>query len=234
MRPLLAAALLLIAQQPADLAWKPVVGQEKSYDLVMTSTSDGPQGAMEVIVKLRAKARVTEVAEGLVKTTSSVSDMSISFNGQAMDPSMANQGGEQVETAKLDGSMVLAAQDPGQFARVNRSIVAGNPRRPERLVAVGESYEYEVKADATLQIEEAKAKITLKGEETVKGLDCWKLDYVYSEMIPTNPVSAIGTLWIDKATGDFVKSVLDFENYRSVNIMPPSNAHVETVLVTAN
>lgn len=232
MKPLACLFALLVVQQTADLTWKPVAGTEAKYALLMTSTMDMGQGPAELVVKSTMTEKVKEVTDDQVTMESVPGETVVSINGAEMDQGMTQQPSVTYKR-KRDGQPILSAQEQSPMARTNRGIMATSFPRPAQPLAVGESYRWSVPADADKMIRAGEGKITVKGEETLKGIACWKLDYVYSETGKDAPTSAIGALWLDKSDGKLVKSEMNLENFKSVNMMPPSNAHVVLELVVA-
>jgi hypothetical protein len=230
MKPLVAALLLLTVQQTADLSWKPVVGQEHRYAMTLTSSFDMGQGPAELLVKMKVSEKVKAVSDKSVTVESLATDTTISINGSEMDQGATQQPAMSYERG-LDTMPVLADQDTSPMARTNRGIMASSFPRPTKPLAVGDSHRWSIKGDQAKGTVDGEGKLTLKGEEKINGIDCWKLDYVYSESIQTQPTSAIGTLWMAKSDATLIKSVMNFENYKSVNMMPASTAHVVMELI---
>lgn len=233
MKPLAAALILLAFQQTADLTWKPVAGTEHKYRLVMTSAMDIGQGPTELLVRILSTEKVTEVTDDAVTVESIPGETVVTVNGQEMDTGVTRQPSYSTKRSR-DGMAILEPQSTAPMARTNRGIMATSFPRPAKPLALGEPYRWTVKADAEKETRDGEGKVTLKGEETVRSIACWKLEYVYSETGKDSPMSAVGTLWLDKSDGKLVKSDMALENFRSVNLVQPAAAHVILELVTGS
>lgn len=83
---------------------------------------------------------------------------------------------------------------------------------PDKPVGVGDSWSYTYQPDEKLGIRAAKAEFKIDGEETVAAANSFRVELTYAETSGAHPITAKGTLWIEKSSGDTVKSDLSVDS----------------------
>ena len=228
----------LAGQAEVDLTWKPKLNDVKRYKLEVNMSLDLGGTSGDVKVSIVQSMKITKIDGDKVTGEGGVEKMSISFNGNDVDPS---QGGgpdpsavKTVQVRSLKTGEVLstettgAGEAPPQNPRVE---AMGFFWRPETKVKIGDSWKKEVKADEKKGTKASLAKFTVEGEEEVLGHKCWKISYAYTETDVAKPYGAVGTFWVDKADGNPVKYEANYENVEFQPGMPPTNAKITMVLI---
>jgi hypothetical protein len=200
----LAVALHATPQDKVTLVRKAKVG-----DVTRTSTEgqlsmDMAGTAAQMGVKEVSKITVTAVApDGNLTLKTESESMEMMVNGSVM-PSPPPQPPVTV-VVKADNSLVshsTASQDGIE----GRMFYATTPLFSDKPVAVGDTWTRTVKADATLGVMDGSSELKVLGFEKMNTADTVKLSMTYKETGTGATLTCKGTFWVDRATGDEVKS----------------------------
>lgn len=82
---------------------------------------------------------------------------------------------------------------------------------PEKDVRVGDTWSYDMKADAKNEIPSGTCKYSLLGEDKVNGIDALKIKFSIKET-GTDPASSDGTVWLGKSDGALLKMSTKWSN----------------------
>jgi hypothetical protein len=219
-------ALLAMAapvQDSTRFEWKPKVGEEVKWKMSFNMVMDmgGQDGSIEA--SFLTSSKIKSIEGDKVTTEGSMSDFTLKFNGQEMD--MGGQGpGEGMVTTTvmtLDGKVIKsdAPEEMGgeRMQRMNAF------HRPTKDIKIGESWEASWPAVKEKGLQSAKAKWTLRASEKRGAVDCWVVDFVFSEMDNTSGMGATGSMYLNKADGypEYLK--YKFTNASFSPEMPPTN-----------
>lgn len=231
--PLLAA---LAPQDTADLSWKPKVGEKLEYAFKIDSSFDAGGQSMAIQVGFDLTSTVTKIDEDVVTLEDKMSNMTFTMNGQKMDGMMGGPGADAEPpvtvrnmrlSGKIDSVEVKGGGSGPMDAMGSARMQALNVfMRPAGPIEIGKEWFAEVKGDKAAGTEDVKARFKVLGSETIGQRNAWKIETVVSEMAGERPMGAIGTLWVEKATGNMVKMEQTIENVSFAPQMPPIAAKV--------
>ena len=213
MAPLCLCALVAVSAAPAQdkvlLARKAKVGEvsRNSSEAILAIDAGGQQ--MTLAIKETDKVTITAVAaDGAITSSGEVESMEISMNGQAMPPQPSPPASTSV--IRPDGSLVKSSQATpdgveGRMHHASRILFSDKP------VGAGDTWTREVKADPSLGVRAATAEYKVVAFEKVGAVDTVKISMSFRETA-ADGISAAGTFWIEKSTGDEVKAEYEFKN----------------------
>ena len=93
----------------------------------------------------------------------------------------------------------------------------------DKAVGVGSTWTREVKADASVGVLPATAEYKVIAFEKVGAIDTVKISMSFHEAAPDG-IKTTGTFWIEKSTGDEVKSEYEFSNLPMAQVGPVSGS----------
>jgi hypothetical protein len=230
---LLAAALVLSAQQTYDLSWKPEVGKVSVYDINLEAAMDIPgAGPMDIEVELNVSSKVAGISKGLVTVEEEVKAFQIYMDGNPMDIGGGPAGqGKDVKVFKMNGEVV--SHTPAPSAQDNPRMDQANVfRYPPKPLAFGDSWTRDVKSDPAKGIVQARAKYTLEGKEKALGIDCYKIKYAYSELEGDQPTGSLGNMWFSVKEMEFVLMEAEMNDVILQPGIPPTHAQFRMALKT--
>lgn len=186
------------------LPWPPKIGARAEYKVVNVLTT--PFGT-----KVTFEWTTTE-------TVKEVDDGKVTIETQSTEPIEKTDGptGCPVKLAGPNGDIffsVNGAYLPSQDDKGRMAARFGNLTAfvfPEKAVAIGESWQYEVKANPKVGTWAASSTYKLLGKETIGDFDAYKteVDYQESEGDEWQRLSATGTRWISVEDGILVQEKL--------------------------
>ena len=230
-RALLCALLSLIssgaalAQTRAPLAMHAKPGQvTRSKNNVSLKVSNN---GTSLILQLKQTERTeyTSVApNGDISFKQTDESLDITANGQTM-PAPSNQLHTDSYVVHPDGT--LASYKPGDATdkthTTERVFNATSPIFIDKPVGVGDSWSHSFPANSDMGTHAAKGDYKIEAEEKLDGADTFRISFQYSENDGERPISSKGTLWVEKSSGDTVKTDIQLEN---VPFGPPQSGAI--------
>jgi hypothetical protein len=202
------------AQDRIQLARTAKVGDVSRYGMTGTMTLDNNGQVMTLEIRQTEKVTVTAIAaNGDLTFESETEAADMSMNGQTM-PS-PNVGMKSTLVTKPDGSLVsytMPETATGGSSLGKRMHNATAPLYPDKPIGVGDTWTREVKADAANSLPAATVTCEVLAFEKAEGVDTVKVKMTYQENDPGTPLKTIGTYWVERATGDQVKSEVTVQN----------------------
>lgn len=170
-------------------------------------SADVDFGGQAATISFTTVDKVTKVEDnGNISTESKQENMKISFGGQEMTPE--DRPGSTT-TTKASGEIVEIKGD-GVDGNAYRFGNMSGIRAPEKPVAVGDKWSYEIKADAKTGAAAGKGEGEVLAQEKVGDYDCLKVKWNYKETEGADAASSEGTAWINTKDGSVVKAVGKF------------------------
>jgi hypothetical protein len=87
-----------------------------------------------------------------------------------------------------------------------RLYTASTPVFPKKVVGVGDKWSYDYNENAALGLKKAHADFEILAAEKVGNVDAFKIKMTYAETGSTPNITASGSIWVEKLSGDTVKS----------------------------
>lgn len=185
--------------------------QVKKINATATFSLDGPGGQkLTLDVKELDRINYTGVAaSGEITYESRTESLQQFINGQKGpdDPDV----GKDVDTftIKPDGTLVSyksSKTEKDEDHSDERLYVATSVAFSDKLVAVGEKWTREFKANATYGLIEAKGEYEFQALEEKNGTLSARIGVSYTENSGKNPITTKGLIWIEIGSGDDVAS----------------------------
>jgi hypothetical protein len=154
--------------------------------------------------------KVTKVEpSGNYTLEESQSDAKLVVNGAEQEmPS----DGTATSTYKPSGEIVEVKGAAGEPEKANRMANLGIMFDSGKDIKVGDKWTYDIKADSAKGTVAGKAEYEFVSEEKVGNYDTMKIHATIKETEGTDPASATGYEWINKADGSLVKSESEWKN----------------------
>ncbi len=197
---LLALTALALAAQGIDLKWSPKVGDKATHKI------DGKfeiPGIGEITLGGTRTEEVTKI-DGDKVTSTGTSKMT----ANAMGNEIPVPESKETTVSKLDGT-VLELKIEGQeesaggqmrLAHISSLVFPGKP------VAVNDTWTVEAKKDEKLDVPGYKIEYKLVGEEKLDNWETYKITSKGGETEGDAPTKVEATYWVEKSTGNVVKS----------------------------
>ncbi|MCA1595701.1 MAG: DUF5117 domain-containing protein, partial [Chloroflexi bacterium] len=137
-----------------------------------------------------------------------------SMDGHVMPASEGSKDSETV-TIRPDGSLVSftsTSSDKDSGKTDARLFVATQPVFPASPLAISEKWSRDFAADSTMGLRKAHGDYQLLAAEKVDGIDTVKVHVDYHETEGPDPISAVGTLSIERSSGDSVADEFEITN----------------------
>ncbi len=203
---------------------KPIVKVGDVHKYKMTGKFE--LGGMEYEYSATSTQKILKVdASGSWTQKEDVSD--IKLNGEE-PPGGAGPGGAATtfspkgEVQGLEGENI----DATAYRSANLAMFI----YPDADVKAGDTWTYDIKADAKKGIVACKATFTLVGEDKVGAIDTYKVKFLAKE-VGTDAAASEGTIWINKADGSVVKYTTKWTNMPVPGAPVPISGDVSLVLV---
>lgn len=154
----------------------------------------------------------------------SLDSIAIVVNGQEMDLGITNS---VKATYSPLGELVDYVVEAGEMEGSQRWQQGMIVLYPEKPVSPGDTWKRTVKADSEKGTVASETIYKFVGNETIAGVECWKIEYTFSEKGVELPVTITATLWLDKKDGSMIQGHYSMKN---VEFQPgmPMNATAKT------
>jgi hypothetical protein len=203
------------AQEKVTLVYRAKAGQIMRYKHTIALKAEVGGNKQEFQITSMEKVTVTAVSPSGDVTEENVDESSeFSVGGQKM-PSPETPKNTTTTVIHPDGTLA-SYKDSNPDADKNKTSVrlypADNPIFRKEPIGVGDKWSHEFKADTDLGLHAGKADYETLAFEKVNNIDAVKLKISYQETEGAHPLHSTGTLWVEKTSGDVVKSDVDYEN----------------------
>lgn len=219
---LAALPLFALAQDAADAAKdKVVLALKAKKGAFSRSKAEGAMGGeiggMELQIELKetVKNTFTKVDEktGEITVENKTEEQKQTVNGQEFP----GQEMDVITTmvVRPDGTLVSVKRSDGgkdQSLTAGRIYSLSNLVYPKEAVGVGSKWSHEYKADAETGQKAGKADFEVLAFEKVEDVDTVKIKMAYKDKEGAPAASSEGTFWIEKASGDAVKSEVELKS----------------------
>lgn len=205
-------------QDTTQLELKTKVGDITKFKFQMAMNM-----GVDVSVSFLVTSKVTKLDKDEVTSESEMGNLELLVGGQPMDMGGQSPAGQKmVIVQKLSGELISDStpKEMGGGERVSRMNAFHRPGKP---VKIGDSWEYEWKADKAKGLQNSKARWTLAAYEKKNNVDCWKVDFVYAEMDTADGISTNGSLWVNAADGVMEYTKYEFQNVTFQEGMPATS-----------
>jgi hypothetical protein len=202
------------AQEKLTLAYKAKAGQTMRYKAEGTLSLEAAGQKLTLELKQTEKVSVTGVsASGEVSYESSTEAYEMTINGQKMPDEERNE--KTLVTVRPDRTLVSYKRDttePDPSKLSVRLYCATTPIYSSKPVGVGDKWTHEFQTDADMGIRAGVAEYELLAFEKAAGVDSAKIRIAYKESEGSPALTTRVTVWVEKTTGDSVKSETEVEN----------------------
>lgn len=206
----------------------PALAQDRQVTLEMKGDAEQYaryQGRFTVRITFQGQSVAVEMDQVTRSTVKSVDEngnvtfelstesLTQKVNGQ--DVPAEPSSSPTVVTQRKDGLLIAYKDDSEQddgTALNQRLFLATTPIFSGDAVGVGSTWNYTFEPNSELGTQSATGKYTLSAFETVEGVDCAKIDVDYAEEAGQFKIAAKGSVWIEVASGDGVKSEWTIDN----------------------
>lgn len=169
---------------------------------------------LAIELKQTEKVTITEVADnGEITYESEAESYEMSVNGQTL-PSEEREEKTTI-TVRPDRTLVRHKKDtaePDPTKLGVRMYCATTPVLPDKPVGAGDKWTHAYKENDDLGMRAARADFEVLALEKVSGIDAVKIKMTYKEDRGSPALGAILTVWVEKTTGDTVRSEAEVEN----------------------
>ena len=203
------------AQAPADkvqLVYKAKVGEVVRHQSV-GNMNMGVQGQKVVMeVKEVQKVTFTQVLpNGDLVYEQEAESSEVSFGGRKMPPN-PNKDKNTITMSKV-GQLVKfeesSAEKDDQDKIDVRLFVATNIVFPDKAIGVGDKWTIDYKANPDTGARAGRGDFEVLASEKVGDVDAFKIKMAFKESAGTPAIVANSTVWIEKTSGDGIKSEYD-------------------------
>jgi hypothetical protein len=203
-------ATAAVIDGPYALKFKPVKGQSVKNKF----TADLDLGVAQVNLDGITTSTIAEVKEDGTWISTSRQTLKVSTGGKVVQ-SVEDQPGGKV-TYAADGQAVSfdteALGDQPESTQVNAARV-GSFIAPKAPVNVGDEWSIDFAANKDKDIPAGTAKFKLVKVEKLNDVDCAYVEASYKQKgDDADLLTSVGKMWINLATGDTVKSVVNVNN----------------------
>jgi len=205
----LVVALHATPQDKVLLVRKAKVGDTARLATEGQLAIDMAGNAAQMGVREVSKVTVTAVGQdGAVTMTGQSESMEMTVNGQVV-PAPVSEPSTVV--VKADNTLVSHSKATADGIE-GRMFYATTPMFSDKPVAVGDSWTRQIKAQPAMGVMAGTSEFKLLAFEKVNGVDTAKLSMTYKETDAGATLTCTGTFWIDRATGEEVKSEYQVNN----------------------
>ncbi len=202
------------AQEKVSLSFKAKVGQTMRYSAEGTLTFEAAGQKLAMELKHTEKVSITSVADnGNVTYESKTESYEMTVNGQKVPDEERDE--KTTVTVRPNRTLVAhkrdtAEPDPSKLSV--RVYCATSPVFSPNPVGVGDKWTHEYKPDTDIGIRAGTGEYEVLAFEKAAGVDAVKIRITYRETEGSPALTARVTVWIEKTTGDTVKSETEVEN----------------------
>ena len=197
---ILAVSALALAAQAMDLKWTPKVGDKATYKI---------DGTFEIenLGEIKLGGSRTETITS-VDTDKIVADSTSNMTANVMGNELPVPASTESVSSKPDGTVIEIKANgtvvPSAAMRLAHITMFAYPTRP---IAVGDTWNADVKKDDKLDLPGYKIEYKLVGEEKVADWDVWKVTAKGAETEGDAPSKVDATFWVNKKDGSMVRSL---------------------------
>lgn len=209
----LCAALTLsaiAAFQAETIKWSPKQGEKTKYRMDMEVEGMGAVGMMSMTV-------IEVKSDGKIVVRESLDSLTINMNGQEMDLGITSSAKVTYTPFGEVVDRVMESDEMQGDQRWEQGMIWLYPEKP---VKPGDTWRRTVKADTSKGVFASETNYKFVSPETISGIDCWKIEYTFSEKDVQVPVSITATLWLDKKDGSLVEGHYSMKNVEFQPGMP--------------
>ena len=197
---ILALTALALAAQAMELKWTPKVGDKSTYKIDGTFEIEG-------IGEIKLGGSRTETITS-VDADKIVADSTSNMTANVMGNELPVPATTESVTSKPDGTVIEIKANgtvvPSAGMRLAHVTMFAYPTKP---VAVGDTWNVDVKMNEKLDLPGYKIEYKLVGEEKVANWDVWKVTAKGGETEGEAPSKVDATFWVDKKDGSVVRSL---------------------------
>lgn len=224
------------SQQGVELRIRGDVGQsfEKSSK---TNVAIDFQGEMfEMLVEERSRITVRASDDTGVTFRRQTTDMTMTIQGMQM-PADPSDFGPPTEYKLDPRGFVVSFQADAEMGEIGAQVMqASSVAFPVEPVDVGSTWEIEFPRNDRVGLPRAVGTYRFVGRETVNGVATAKIEVDYREAQGSPPITSNGSVWVEIASGDNVKSELKIENvpFTETDMTMYTNASITETRVTGS
>ncbi len=202
------------AQDKVVLSFKAKAGQTMRYRAEGTLTLEAAGQKLAMELKQTEKVTIASVADnGNVTYESTTESYEMTVNGQKAPDEERDE--KTTVTVRPNRTLVAhkrdtAEPDPSKLAV--RLYCATSPVFSANPVGVGDKWTHEFKPDTEIGIRGGAGEYEVLAFEKAAGVDAVKMRITYRETEGSPALAAKVTVWVEKSTGDTVKSETEVEN----------------------
>lgn len=185
------------------LIWKPKEGQSTTYDVEREMSAEG----QTLVLKNELIVKVTKVEEN-GNYTVEMSERNRKFIAEGQETAIPADPDEKPQIEKYDarGNRIEEKEEEGEtdeLSGIMGQIVEFDP--PEKGVKVGDKWTQTLKANEKKKEKAAKLEFEVAGTGKVEGTDVVRVTLTYKQTEGSKPVTADGTIQLDKSDFSLVK-----------------------------
>lgn len=192
--------------QALNLGWTPKAGDTNTYSLKMDTVLYGDMA--------RISSTLTQKINEVQKDGSYV--VEIKQGGMVArigkDDALVKDTESAIQTVYSTNGSVVEQRGKGVTEKSYRVSNLSAFRRPDKPVAIGESYTVEIKSDKKTGVRAATATYKVEKEEKLKNDDTVVVTFTYKETEANDSAGAIGTAWLRKSDGLVLKMDSNWTN----------------------
>jgi hypothetical protein len=201
------------AQEKTLLQYKAQVGQVVRYRSEGKLAIEAMGQKMNQEQKQTEKVTFTAVSPtGEITMEKEEESSEVTIEGQAV-PSDDNKTKETI-VIRPNGELVSykSTAEPEQAKIAARLYAASSVIFSDKPVGVGDKWTHETKANDEIGVRAGKAEYEVLGFEKYNGVDAVKIKMIYQEAEGSPAMNARGTFWVEKSSGDTLKTESEVEN----------------------
>ena len=218
---LLAVSALALAAQAMDLKWMPKAGDKMTYKV---AGSFEIPGAGEITLDGTRIEEVKSVEADKIVVTS-LSKQKVN----AMGTEIPVPDSTATTTYKPDGSVIALKVGDDTASGGMRMVRLTSFVFPAKAIAVGDAWTVKGDKDEKADLPGYSVEYKLAGEEKIGTWDTWKITSKGGEIEGSQPTKIEGTTWIEKGTGNLVKSTAQVTDALFSPQAPPLSGKLEVV-----
>ena len=219
------------AQEKVQVSRKAKVGDaaRATTEAVFAINAAGRQATLQM--KATERTTVTEIAsDGRVTMSVDTESIEMSIDGNALPPPPKSPPNTLViRSDRTLVSLVAPSTAPTSEGFETRMYNATTVVFPDKPIGVGDTWKREVKPDAALAIRAATASHTVVAFEKLGSANAVKISMSFHETAAEG-IKVDGDFWIDLATGEDLKSEIEFRNVTFPGI-GPVNGSIRTLRI---
>lgn len=201
------------AQEKALLQYKAQVGQTVRYRSEGKLTIEAMGQKINQEQKQTEKVTITAVSpSGEITLEKEEEASEVTIEGQAVPSD--NEKTKETLVIRPNGELLSykSTAQPEQAKISARLYAASSVIFSDKPVGVGDKWTHETKANEEIGVRAGRAEYEILGFEKYNGIDAVRIKMTYQETEGSPAMSARGTFWIEKSSGDALKSESEVEN----------------------